>query len=100
MDQKSYSNISLVCNKTKDGITGKGIQICKRSRTNPMLPKMIPESEFYYLTKAKTILINDEEGIKTYLDSIKDQGATPEIVEESFNRGLEEYNKIQQRPRV
>jgi hypothetical protein len=85
----SYQVASFVNNETS-GIRGYDdscLEVINRIRIHPLLPKMDPTSQLYYITSADALLTLNADTI----DMLVETGITADNLKKGFRKGVEEY---------
>ncbi|MBI3623407.1 hypothetical protein HY212_05010 [Candidatus Pacearchaeota archaeon] len=69
-----------------------GLEYWHRTRVHPMLPKIIPESEFNYVTKLGNVLSGEE--LKSFAHQAGKNGWSAEDIQRSVRDGIVEWEQI------
>lgn len=92
-NKKHYERIALA-RKNIEGVISypdDGIEVYRRTRINPLLPKLKPESELNYVTEGG---IYYGEDIKEFAKTAAKSGWTKATVEKAVRAGMAEYKDI------
>jgi hypothetical protein len=92
-EREHYQVVALV----RDNVGGavrypdKGVEVYRRTRIVPLLPKLKPESELHYVTDGGA---HTGEGIKQFAQSAAESGWNSSDVRRAVEAGIQEYKGI------
>ena len=93
LEGKHYTVVSLV-RKNVGGFMeypDRGVELCFRTRINPILSRLNPESNLLYVTK--TGIYNGPQ-IREFADSVIDSGWTAEMINQVVTAGIQQPRKV------